>query len=122
VAYDEELAERVREAVGIRGPFDEMKMFGGLAFMVNTHMACGLIGNDLMVRVGSVGHDEALARGATEMDFTGRPMRGLVIVPGASVRDGDALEEWVTWAVDFAQTEPPKVRKQKPPKPRTTRS
>ena len=44
-----------------RAPFEERKMFGGLAFMVNTHMACGIVKDDLMVRVGKAGHDAALA-------------------------------------------------------------
>ena len=58
MAYDEVLADRVREAVAERTDFVEKKMFGGLAFMVNTHMACGLVGTDLMVRVGAANHDE----------------------------------------------------------------
>ena len=73
--YDEGLAERVREQLAPQAPFEERKMFGGLAFMVNTHMACGIVKDDLMVRVGKAGHDAALAAGAGEMSFTGRPMR-----------------------------------------------
>ena len=89
MAFDESLAQRAREllveSVG-PGGFDERKMFGGLAFMVNTHMAWGLIGDDQMVRVGAAGHQEALTRGAREMDFTGRTTRGMVIVPGPDPR------------------------------------
>ena len=92
LAFDEELADRAREVLAELAPqAGEVKMFGGLAFMVNTHMACGLIGNDLMVRVGPDAHDDALARGATEMDFTGRTMRGMVVVPGPALRDPDVL-------------------------------
>jgi TfoX/Sxy family transcriptional regulator of competence genes len=112
VAYDEALAGRVRAELEPRADFDERKMFGGLAFMVNTHMACGIVGDDLMVRVGKERHDDALARGAREMDFTGRPMRGLVIVPGDGL-DDDQLSAWVEEAAAFALAEPPK-----PPKPR----
>ncbi len=92
-------------------------MFGGLAFMVNTHMACGLVGGDLMVRVGADNHDDALSRGASEMDFTGRPMRGMVIVPGARLTTDASLDDWVERAVSYAQSEPPKSpKKAKPPR------
>lgn len=83
-------------------------MFGGLAFMVNTHMACGIMKDDLMVRVGKEGHDAAIERGAREMDFTGRPMRSMVIVPGETVASEQTLAEWVTLAVEHARSEPPK--------------
>ena len=65
-----------------------------------------------MVRVGKDGHDHAIARGAREMDFTGRPMRGLVVVAASMLTTDDDLEEWVAEAVTFATSQPPK-----PPKP-----
>jgi TfoX/Sxy family transcriptional regulator of competence genes len=108
VAYDEDLGERVRELLAELTDFDERAMFGGLAFMVNTHMACGIVKDDLMVRVGKDNHDAAIDAGATEMDFTGRPMRGMVIVPADRVRDSNGLEHWVVQAVDFAKSDPPK--------------
>ncbi len=110
MAYDEDLAERARHALTERTDFEERKMFGGLAFMVNTHMACGVMGEDLMVRVGKENHDAALARGAREMDFTGRPMRSMVIVPGEQLQARQVLEDWVETAVSFARSEPPKSR------------
>ena len=111
MAYDEELAARVRELIEPLTEFEERRMFGGLAFMVNTHMACGIVKDDLMVRVGKDGHEAALARGAREMDFTGRPMRGMVIVPGSQLVDESGLDPWVTLAVTFARSEPPKEGK-----------
>lgn len=114
MAFDESLAQRTREVlVELIGPgaVGERKMFGGLAFMVNTHMACGLIGDDLMIRVGPHEHDHAVARGAQEMDFTGRPMRGMVVVPGPAVADEDTLRGWVTQAVAYATSQPPKPAK-----------
>lgn len=111
MAYDEDLADRVREMIAALTAFEERRMFGGLAFMVNTHMACGIVKDDLMVRVGKDGHVAALARGAQEMDFTGRPMRGMVIVPGSQVVAESALEPWVALAVEFARSEPPKASK-----------
>ncbi len=86
-------------------------MFGGLAFMVNTHMACGLIRDDLMVRVGKANHEAALQRGAEVMAFTGRPMTSMVLVPGTLVEDDEVLERWVDEAVTFARSQPPKPPK-----------
>jgi TfoX/Sxy family transcriptional regulator of competence genes len=116
MAYDEALAARVRDALAARTEFTEQAMFGGLAFMVNTHMACGAMRDDLMVRVGKENHGEALARGAHEMAFTGRPMRSMVIVPAAALTDAEVLESWVDQAVRFAQSEPPKAPKSSMPR------
>jgi TfoX/Sxy family transcriptional regulator of competence genes len=110
MAYDDHLADRVRAELEGRVVFAEKAMFGGLAFLVNTHMACGVMGEDLMVRVGKQAHDEAIAKGAREMDKTGRPMRGLVVVPGPTL-DGDALAAWLEQAVQFAESEPLKPSK-----------
>lgn len=115
MAYDEALAVRVRDALAARTEFTEQAMFGGLAFMVNTHMACGAMHDDLMVRVGKENHDDALSRGAQEMAFTGRPMRSMVIVPGAVLDDDGVLEAWVDRAVQFAHSEPPKPPKSPTP-------
>ena len=110
MAYDEDLAERVRSELRACADFSERKMFGGLAFMVNTHMACGIMSQGLMVRVGKDNHSAALTRGAVEMTFTGRPMRGMVIVTPENLQDGQ-LTDWVVGAVDFALSEPPESRK-----------
>jgi TfoX/Sxy family transcriptional regulator of competence genes len=120
MAYDEVLAQRVRTLLGERTESEEKKMFGGLAFMVNTHMACGLIRDDLMVRVGKDNQEAALARGAKEMDFTGRPMRSMVRIPGDSVATDEGLAPWIDEAVAFARSEPPK--KPKPAKTSAQRS
>ena len=109
MAYDEELAERVRDAVEDLGvPVTERKMFGGLAFMLRGHMFTGIVGDDLMVRLGADGAAEALRRRhVREMDFTGRPMKGMVFVePGGT--KGKAVSDWVGSAAAFAQTLPPK--------------
>lgn len=110
MAYDDALADRVRAELEARVPFAEKAMFGGLAFLVNTHMACGVMGEDLMVRVGKQAHDEAISRGAREMEKTGRPMRGLVVVSGPALSE-DGLAAWLEQAVQFALSEPPKAGK-----------
>jgi len=112
MAYDEELAARIRLALGERADFEEIKMFGGLAFMVNTHMACGVIRDDLMLRVGKDNHADALARGAQVMAFNdSRPMRGMVIVPGPDLTDPATFDGWIDEAVAFAKADPPKRSK-----------
>jgi TfoX/Sxy family transcriptional regulator of competence genes len=63
MAYDEDLAARVRTVLSAT-EVEEKKMFGGLAFMVNTHMACGVLGDDLLVRVDPDGYEQALEQGA----------------------------------------------------------
>ena len=109
MAFDETLAERVREELAVHAGVTERKMFGGLAFMLHGNMCCGIVGDRLMVRVGPDGYDEALARPhAHEMDFTGRPMRGLVYVDAAGIADEDDLEAWVGRGVDYADTLPRK--------------
>ena len=106
MAYDEVLAARVRAAVSDRAEADEKKMFGGLAFMVNTHMACGIVGDDLMVRVGAQAMAGALAEPHVRpMDFTGRPLKGFVYVSPAGYA-GPALGRWVRRAVAYAATVP----------------
>lgn len=72
MAYDERLADRVREVLGIRDAITERKMFGGLAFMVAGNMACGIIGEELMVRLSPPDADRAVSEsGVRRMDFTG---------------------------------------------------
>ena len=76
MAYDKDLAGRVRTALAEQPVVDEKPMFGGLSFMVRGHMCCGVVKDDLVVRVGADGQGEALAQpGARPMDFTGRPMK-----------------------------------------------
>ncbi len=110
MAYSEALAERVRESLVPRGDaVTEIKMFGGLCFTLQGNMCVGVVGDDLMVRVGPDDYDEALNRPhVREMDFTGRPMRGLVYVGPDGLADDDDLESWVRRGVSFASSLPPK--------------
>ena len=112
MAYDEALAERIREALAGERGVDEIKMMGGLCFMVGGHMALGIVGEELMVRVGPDGYERALSRvHAREMDFTGRAMKGFVFVAPAGIRTKRSLESWVAPAAAFAKALPPKRAK-----------
>ena len=103
MAYDETLASRIREELRGRDDVAERKMFGGLTFMVAGRMACGVVHDDLMVRVGANGSEEALSDPhARPMDFTGRPMRGMVYVSPAGVAADVDLARWIRRAVGVA--------------------
>jgi TfoX/Sxy family transcriptional regulator of competence genes len=109
VAYSEELAERIREVIDARPGVTERKMFGGIAWMVNGNMACGIIGEDLMVRLERDDAEEALAEEHVgPMEFTGRPMRGFITVEAAGIEDAAELGRWVDAGADFAESLPPK--------------
>ena len=109
MAYDEAVAERVRSALGKNPDIVEKKMFGGLAFMLHGNMCCGVIGDRLMLRVGPKGYETALSRPhARAMDFTGKPMKGLVYVEPAGYAPPRDLMEWIERALDFALSLPAK--------------
>jgi TfoX/Sxy family transcriptional regulator of competence genes len=109
MAYDEGLAQRVRESLGELPGLVEKKMFGGVGFMVRGNMACGVNKLDLIVRVGPDGYEEALAQPHTrEFDLTGRPMKGWIVVVSEGYEADSDLQNWVQQGVDFALSIPPK--------------
>ena len=111
MAYDEDLADRVREVMPPDAEVTERKMFGGLAFLLRGHMFAGIVASELMVRIGSEAAQRALKLDhVREMDFTGRPMKNMIFVQPAGL-DGPALERWVTAAADHARTLAPKQPK-----------
>lgn len=118
MAYDEELAERVRAALGAVKRLTEIKMFGGLCFTVGGNMAVGVVNDDLMVRLSAEDGDAALSEPhAREMDFTGRTMRGFLYVGPAGKLTDRELARWVERGVAYASSLPPKKPKSKPKKP-----
>ena len=107
--YDDGLAHRLRETLGDRPGLTERELFGGLGFMVNGHMACGVLDDAMVCRVGPDAYDEALAEPhARPFDFTGRAMRGWVFVDHPGLAADEALEAWVERALGFVGTLPPK--------------
>lgn len=106
--YDVEIAQRVHKALEDQESLSERKMFGGIAFMLQGNMCCGVTNDDLMVRVGADGLEDALDQPhARPMDFTGRPMKGFVFVDAAALGD-EALRQWVQRGVTFAGSLPAK--------------
>ena len=109
MAFDEGLAQRVREALGERPDLTEKKMFGGVAFMSSGNMLVGVISDELICRVGPAAMDDALAEpGARIFDLTGRPMSGWVQVAGDAIAEDHDLAEWIERADRFVATLPPK--------------
>jgi len=109
MAYDEGLAQRVREALAERRDVEEKKMFGGLCFLVRGHMAFGIVGDELMLRTGPDAYDEALARPfARQMTFTGKPMKGMIYVGVEGFAEEDELRHWLGRGLAFNRTLEPK--------------
>jgi len=110
MAYDEELAHRVREQLAGERGITEKAMFGGLAFLLQGNMSVGLSsGGELMVRVGPDGTDAALSHPHTRLfDMSGRPMRGWILVAPEGVKTERQLAAWVSRGVQFARTLPAK--------------
>ncbi|MBW3577314.1 MAG: TfoX/Sxy family protein [Actinobacteria bacterium] len=110
MAYNEDVAHRVREAFANADVVPiERRMFGGVAFMVHGHMTVGIVGDDLMVRVGKEAYGDALARPhARPMDFTGKPMTGMVYVAAEGFADAADLRDWIQRGLAFTGSLPPK--------------
>ena len=115
MAYDEALAERVRAIITARSDVTERKMFGGIAWMLGGNMACGVLREDLLVRLAYDDADRALTEPHTRVfDMTGRPAPGMVVVDGASVTADADLARWVDAGADHAASLPPKGKRGAP--------
>jgi TfoX/Sxy family transcriptional regulator of competence genes len=109
MAYDEHLEQRIRgQLEGAPGMIGK-KMFGGICFMVQGNMACGVHKDNLIVRVGPEQRDDALAQPHTRIfDITGRPMKNWVLVMPDGFESDSDLKRWIERGVDFALSLPPK--------------
>lgn len=119
MAYSEKLAERVREVLlPHKKNIEEKKMMGGLAFMLNGKMCCGIMKDDLMVRVVQEKYHKALAKPhARVMDFTGKPLKNFLYAGNEAVKTKKQLESWVALGVEFVKSikdKPVKKPKKKP--------
>ncbi len=105
MGYDEKAAERVRQILSGRGDVVEKRMVGGLSFMVNGNMCCGITRNALMVRVGAEARDWALAQPHVRpMEFGGRALAGFVCVEPEGYQSDASLVAWVQRGIDFVST------------------
>ncbi|MRS03081.1 TfoX family protein [bacterium] len=106
--YDHNLAERVSKILSTENPA-EKKMFGGVGYLINGNMACGVHTDNLIVRVGKDQYIKSLNLPHVKpFDLTGKAMSGWVEVLPAGTKDDNTLAEWIRMGVDFARTLPPK--------------
>jgi TfoX/Sxy family transcriptional regulator of competence genes len=110
VAYDEDLADRIRVLLGSRRGLTEQKMFGGLAFLISGNMAIAASGQGgILVRVDPEEGEALVASTPAEMmEMRGRRMAGWLRVETADVADDEALGEWVERGTAYAASLPPK--------------
>ncbi len=102
MAYDTLLADRIREQLSSLDEVREKEMFGGLAFMVREKMCVGVIRDEMMCRIDPKRQEEALSMpGCREMDFTGRPLKGYVMVDPEALRSRKELAFWIGWCLDY---------------------
>src|SRR5258707_1606977 len=120
MAYNEKLAERMRQVLKNTNGVVEKKMFGGVAFMWKDKMFCGIIKDDLMVRVIEERYDELVGRDhARPMDFVkSRPMRGFIYVSPDGLKSEKQLLSWIAWGTEYAEKSPPKKKAAKKKKAR----
>ena len=110
MAFDEGLAQRVRELLSESSGVVEKRMFGGLAFLIHGHMCCGIVGGELMLRVGPRQYEEVLSIPyVRQMDFTGRPMKGFVFISEKGFEETTQLHDWITRGLKFVHTLPEKA-------------
>jgi TfoX/Sxy family transcriptional regulator of competence genes len=109
MAYDTLLTTRIRAALGPLAVLEEKKMFGGVGFLLNGNMACGVHKNDMIVRVGPASYDDALSRPHTHVfDMTGHPMAGWIMVAPQGCATEKDLRAWVEQGLAFARSLPAK--------------
>ena len=109
MAYDDNLAARIRAQLISREGYDEKKMFGGIGFLLHGNMACGVLADRLVIRVGPERYRQALARpGVILFDITGRPMTGWVQVTPVAWQDPEQFADWVELGAAYALSLPAK--------------
>ncbi len=109
MGYDAKIADRLRGLLANRTNVVEKRMVGGLSFVVNGHMCCGVAGSALMVRVGPDGRDQALTEPHVRpMEMGGRPVRGFVLIDPEGFSADAALAAWVRRGLDFIESLPAK--------------
>lgn len=104
MAYNEKLANRLRESLADLPDIEEKQMMGGLVFMYKEKMCVGIIKDDLMCRVDPAIHEQLVEKtGCRTMDFTNRPMMGYVLIDESAMRTKKEFDYWIGLALDFNQ-------------------
>lgn len=107
--YNEDLAARIRKRLATIPNLAEKRMFGGVGFLLGGNMCCGVWKEFLILRLGEdVAHQVLADEHARPFDITGRPMRGWAMIEPAGWGNAAKLRRWVSWAVEFTESLPPK--------------
>ena len=102
MAYDEQLANRIRESLSHVNQMDEIAMFGGLCFMVNNKMCSGVMKDEMMCRIDPAMRDKLLERpGCRPMNFTGKEMRSIVLIDESGMKNKKDFEYWINLCLDY---------------------
>ncbi len=102
MAYNQQLANRIREQLQELEGIEEKEMMGGLCFMLNDKMCVGIVKDELMCRMDPALYEEALEKtGCHEMDFTGRPIKGWVLVGEEGMKNVTDLQYWIRLAIEY---------------------
>ncbi len=111
MAYDLDLAKRIKIILGGIKNLEEKKLFGGIGFLINGNMACGVNKNDMIVRIDPNRQDILLSRPHTRVfDLTGKPMKGWLVVAPEGLKRAGQLKEWISEGIDYARTLPAKKK------------
>lgn len=114
MAYNQTLANRIREQIQDLGSIVEKEMMGGLAFMVNDKMCVGVWKDELMCRIDPAWQEVALEKtGCRIMDFTGKPMKGWVLIDDSGMRNAAEMKYWIDLAVEFNKYSKPSKKRKK---------
>jgi TfoX/Sxy family transcriptional regulator of competence genes len=109
MAYNEELAKRIRVMLKTESDVMEKKLFGGIGFLVNGNMACGVNKQDLILRLSESDFESAMRQPHIRIfDMTGRPMKGWVMISAEGCKSDKALRSWIEKGIEFAKSLPPK--------------
>lgn len=106
MAYNERYAEQVKKILLKKNvDFEEKKMFGGIAFMIDGKMTCGITKDDLMVRIIESEYEKALKdKNVRKMDFTGKPLKGFLYVDKSVFKDDKTLEKWINFGIEYVKS------------------
>ena len=102
MAYDQNLADRIRKRMAVLPNVEEKEMMGGLTFMLNDKMCVGIIKDEMMCRIDPEYHETAVEkRGCRTMDFTGRPMKGYVLVDETGMKSEKDFDYWINLCLEY---------------------
>jgi TfoX/Sxy family transcriptional regulator of competence genes len=109
MAFDSNLAERIRKQLAQQKGLTEKKMFGGIGFLLNGNMCCGVLGAEVIIRLDPEQTDKALTNKHTRIfDFSGRPMKGWIFVGTQAVETESDLKHWLQIGLKYVKSLPTK--------------